>query len=212
MADGWWNSIPIIGDIAGAIQGHQDSNAAIQSQEKINQKNADMQKEFAQNGIQWRVADAVKAGLSPLAAIGTSGASFSPSYQVGATESGPDYARMGQDVSRAASAMFSKPDKQSMHEMKMDALQEKHGELENAILLKQLGNIVGTGPGLQDTQTFIDSSGTRYIGPSDAYAAAAHGSMLSGLEWDLRNRIINPLGESLMNLYQSGPGVIGGGR
>lgn len=40
-----------------------------------------MQREFAQNGIQWRVEDAKKAGLHPLYAIGASGASYMPVSQ-----------------------------------------------------------------------------------------------------------------------------------
>lgn len=37
------------------------------------------QKEFAQNGIQWRVEDAKNAGLHPLYALGGGGAAFAPS-------------------------------------------------------------------------------------------------------------------------------------
>lgn len=40
--------------------------------------NTALQREFAQKGIQWRVADAKAAGLHPLAALGASGASYSP--------------------------------------------------------------------------------------------------------------------------------------
>lgn len=39
------------------------------------------QKEFAQNGIQWRVEDAKKAGLHPLYAIGAQGATYTPVSQ-----------------------------------------------------------------------------------------------------------------------------------
>lgn len=40
--------------------------------------NANLQREFAQNSIQWKVQDAIKAGLHPLAALGASGYSASP--------------------------------------------------------------------------------------------------------------------------------------
>lgn len=39
------------------------------------------QKEFAQNGIQWKVEDAKKAGLHPLYAIGAQGATYTPVSQ-----------------------------------------------------------------------------------------------------------------------------------
>lgn len=39
---------------------------------------AKQQKEFAQNSIQWRVADAKKAGIHPLAALGASSSAYTP--------------------------------------------------------------------------------------------------------------------------------------
>lgn len=46
----------------------------------INQQNADLQREFAQMGIRWRVEDAEAAGLHPLAALGMQPVQASPSY------------------------------------------------------------------------------------------------------------------------------------
>jgi hypothetical protein len=48
-------------------------------QYKINAENIEMQKDFAQHGISWRVKDAKEAGLHPLAALGAQTTSFSPS-------------------------------------------------------------------------------------------------------------------------------------
>lgn len=53
-------------------------NAGLQSQ--INKQNADLQKEFAQNSLQWKVQDAKKAGIAPEIALGAQGYSASPSY------------------------------------------------------------------------------------------------------------------------------------
>lgn len=53
-------------------------NAGVQSQ--INKQNADLQKEFAQNSLQWKVQDAKKAGIAPEIALGAQGYSASPSY------------------------------------------------------------------------------------------------------------------------------------
>lgn len=50
------------------------------------EKDRAMQREFAQNGVQWRAADARMAGLHPLAAMGAQLASSSP-VQVGSTAS-----------------------------------------------------------------------------------------------------------------------------
>lgn len=61
----------------GAIGGALINSSASRD---INSKNADLQKEFAQNSIQWKIADAKKAGIHPLYALGAQGYSASPSY------------------------------------------------------------------------------------------------------------------------------------
>lgn len=55
------------------------------NQNKQADKQADLQKEFAQNSIQWRVNDAKKAGIHPLSALGSQGINYNPSY-VGGSE------------------------------------------------------------------------------------------------------------------------------
>ncbi len=50
------------------------------NQNKLAQRQEDMQREFAQNSIQWRVNDAKKAGIHPVAALGSQGISYNPSY------------------------------------------------------------------------------------------------------------------------------------
>lgn len=89
-----------VGGIAGLIgSGQSQANAA-----KLNQLNYEHQKEFAQNGIRWRVADAKAAGLHPLAALGAQGASYTPSAVIGDS---PDYSflkDMGQGIGRAMDA------------------------------------------------------------------------------------------------------------
>jgi len=62
----------------------------------------DFQREFAQMGIRWRVADAKAAGIHPLYALGSSGASAAP-ISVGDSY-GPVLAEAGQDISRAMMA------------------------------------------------------------------------------------------------------------
>lgn len=93
--------------IGGAIGGALGLIGAGQSQasaERLNQLNYEHQKEFAQNGIRWKVADAKAAGLHPLAALGASTASYSPSAVIGDS---PDYSflkDMGQGIDRAMDA------------------------------------------------------------------------------------------------------------
>ena len=73
-----------IGSIAGGLIG---SNSA--------DKDRKAQKQFAQNSVQWRAADAKKAGLHPLATMGYSGSSYTPVGDGG----------MGTAVSQAAQSV-----------------------------------------------------------------------------------------------------------
>lgn len=93
-----------IGGIASGIGSIIGSNNSAASAEAINQANYEHQKEFAQNGIRWKVADAKAAGLHPLAALGAQTAGYTPSAVVGDS---PDFSFLrdiGQDVGRAIDA------------------------------------------------------------------------------------------------------------
>lgn len=94
------------GSIAGGLLsgGGGSSGAAT---EWLWKKNYQAQKEFAQNGIRWKVDDAKAAGLHPLAALG-SGSFFSPSGSIGVDQTGgKDYSWLGdvgQNIGRAIDA------------------------------------------------------------------------------------------------------------
>lgn len=131
--------------IGGAIGGALGLIGAGQSQasaERLNQLNYEHQKEFAQNGIRWKVADAKAAGLHPLAALGASTASYSPSAVIGDS---PDYSflkDMGQGIDRAMDAKATRQER-AEREQKENALFNE--ELKG----KQLQN--------QETETRIQS-------------------------------------------------------
>lgn len=96
-----------VGSIAGGLLGNAAAAGSQANAQAINKFNYDAQKEFAQNGIRWKVADAKAAGLHPLAALGASGASYSPSAAIGTS---PDYSWMadaGQGIGRAIEAKMT---------------------------------------------------------------------------------------------------------
>lgn len=63
--------------IGSAINGIM-AGQSFDFQREMWNKNYNAQKEFAQNSMQWRVADARAAGLHPLAALGQMGSSYTP--------------------------------------------------------------------------------------------------------------------------------------
>lgn len=91
----------------------EQARANNEMQAKYAQLNLDQQREFAQQGIRWKVDDAKAAGLHPLAALGAQVSSFSP-ISVGtssadlrastATAPSIDFSSLGQDLSRAEAA------------------------------------------------------------------------------------------------------------
>jgi hypothetical protein len=92
-----------VGDILGDVTG---STAAAN-------KNAALQKEFAQKGIQWRVEDAKKAGIAPLAALGASLYQAQPTYTGSSLGELSNIFNMGQDVTRAFTSTRSNDDRSS---------------------------------------------------------------------------------------------------
>lgn len=76
----------------------------IEAERQLQERNIANQKEFAQQGIRWKVADATAAGLHPLAALGAQTSSFS--NVVGGNYEVPksDFGSMGQDIGRAIEA------------------------------------------------------------------------------------------------------------
>lgn len=108
------------GEIIGAGSTLLGSALNSANQNDINQQNADLQREFAQNSIQWRVQDAQKAGIHPLAALGASGYNASPSF-VGADNG---IAQAGQQISQGLARQleddFSEKSKLELERAKLE--------------------------------------------------------------------------------------------
>lgn len=99
----------LIGSVGSLIGGHQSSVNA----EKLQQMNYQAQKEFAQNGIRWKVADAKAAGIHPLYALGASTASYSPvSGYTGDNGVSEAANQFGQGISRAVQARMTREERE----------------------------------------------------------------------------------------------------
>lgn len=222
---GWLSALPVVGDVLNMVSQHstdqanrdiagqanltaQQNNAA---QQALSEKNIQLQEDFAKNGIQWRVADAEKAGLSPLVGAGVSEPSYSPVSMnieppvVGHVQGyGRSFSELGQDVSRALAATQSPEDRTAQ------ALSLEHQQLENDLLRTQIVNSrigrmnsaqLGPGIPVSDHSLMIDRDGYSYSVPSEAYARDSRGMLMPNWRWSLNNGFMD-FRDSLHNLWQ----------
>lgn len=151
------------------------------NQAAIAQKNIDEQRDFAQHGIEWKVDDAKRAGINPLAALGAQTSSFSNIVGDNSLASGVSAA--GQDLGRAANALTSKETKADQLNEKLLEAKIKNVEADTvtkmalasqtAVRHGQPGTVSvplpngdPRGPVKRLTQRFIDDSGRIWTLPS----------------------------------------------
>lgn len=130
------------GDIGGALIGGGASLIGADKQADAMKDaaamNARAQKEFAQHGLRWKVADAKAAGLHPMAALGASSTSFAPSY-VGDSPQGQALADFGQNLGNAIARTSTKSEQ--MFQQAMQTEQLKNAQLQNKLLEGQISSI-----------------------------------------------------------------------
>lgn len=153
----------IIGGVGSLIGGYMNK----ESNEKIAAQNIAMQREFAQQGIRWKVADAKAAGIHPLYALGAQTNSFS--NIVGDNSMGDAVSSASQNFGRAAQAAMTRNEREATNAL--TALQLEKAGLENDLLRTE---IVGKkramlGPALPG----LDGRGAALAGQGDAARAAA---------------------------------------
>lgn len=115
-----------LGNIAGAFGG-KGKGAGWQ---------ADLQREFAQNTLQWRAEDARKAGIHPVYAMGSNLPSATPVQYDGG---GTDLAQLGQGLGRAVDAVQSKQErgvKKIAQNLELERM-----KLQNELLKTQISNV-----------------------------------------------------------------------
>lgn len=146
--------------LLGLIGGHQDRIARQDAADE--QRRAEQQ--FNQMGIQWAAADAKAAGFHPSVALGArAGAAPSP-VQVGDnfSESLRGFDGLGQDLSRAVSASFSKEQRlaEAAKQAQQDALQTQFSKaqldgqlIDNQLRQRQLDQLSIGKPGMPGVQS-----------------------------------------------------------
>lgn len=102
------------------------------------QQNAELQKQFAKQGIRWKVADAQAAGIHPLYALGAPTSSFSP---VSIGDPGGGLSEAGQSIGSAIDATRTAPEKVDAYTNELRRLQLQKGGLENELLASQIAQM-----------------------------------------------------------------------
>lgn len=109
-----WGPIIAAGaNIASGIMSRNAQKEANEASAAAAQKNRQMQMQFAEHGIRMRVADAKKAGIHPIYALGAQTPSYTPVSQTFTPETGlaAGLANAGQDISRAFQATRTAPER-----------------------------------------------------------------------------------------------------
>lgn len=124
------NGVSAAANFVGGLLGNKQ-------QEQGQEKEIAAQKEFATNGLRWRVEDAKAAGISPVAALGFSGPSYSP-VGLGSNDTASAFSAAGQDIGRAIQSTRTDAEKVDAYTRQIQALNVEHGSLENEVLRSQL--------------------------------------------------------------------------
>ena len=129
---GWAAAAMVGGQILGGILGDK-------AKEDAAGKEYQRQKEFAQHGIRWKVADAQAAKIHPLYALGAQSHSYAP-QMAGGSELGRAIQQSGQDIGRAAMAQQTQKQRQAAA-APLAALTLERASLENDMLRAQINRI-----------------------------------------------------------------------
>jgi hypothetical protein len=114
-----------IGDIVGGIIGQEGAEQQADAQMSINDENRKMEYEFARRGLGWKIEDAAKYGISPLAALG--GSTTSPSVAMRAPDVASKYdamSKMSQNISRAFQATMNQRERLTNESIEADIAQK----------------------------------------------------------------------------------------
>jgi len=154
---------PIAGGLVSNFFGSKAAKRSEKHAHTMFDRNAALQREFAQSGISWKVADAKRAGIHPLVAMGANTHSAAP-VAMGADHSG--ISQGGQDISRAIQTAAQSTSKRNhLYQSQVASLQLRNMELQNDLLASQIAKNTQAG---QVPRTGISESAMLVDGQPDA--------------------------------------------
>lgn len=141
----WFNLAgAAIGGLGGFFGGKSKAKAA----RKAEERNYQRQKEFAQNSIQWTVADAKKAGINPIFAVGGGAHAFQPVSMETTSPAAEAISGASAGIERALQAPMNGKQRATRIVRKQQELTLENMGLQNDLLRSQirLANQPGTPP------------------------------------------------------------------
>lgn len=154
--------------LLGGVFNRNAQNKANAANAAAAENNIALQREFAQSGIQWKVADAKKAGIHPLYALGANTHSFAP-VSVGQSASpsfGNALAASGQDIGRAIHATQTPSGRTDTISSVAQGLQLENMKLQNQLLSSKIAQLNAT------PNPAMPTDGTNYLVPGQAQSGA----------------------------------------
>lgn len=141
----------MLGAVIGGLAGLAGSMFGASKQEQAMDKQLDMQKDAMQNGISWKVADANRAGIHPLFAMGSQPFNFSPVQLPDYSGVSSSLAQMGQDISSSVFRGSGSATRSAVTKIATELAVERGG-LENELLRTQIRRLrTEVPPGLPPT-------------------------------------------------------------
>lgn len=142
--------LPVIGplisagmNLIGGFMGQNEKENDRHARQMEMAKAEALQREFAQNSIQWKAADARAAGIHPMYAMGAP--SISPAVSVAGAPSGNPMgaalSAMGQDVTRAAMATKTLDEREQVFQNTVREMQLQRMALDNDLLASQVARL-----------------------------------------------------------------------
>lgn len=129
--------------LIGGLMNRSAAKDAQAANERMAEKNIKLQKQFAQEGIRWKVQDAEAAGIHPAFALGANTNSFTPvNYSATADNSmGNAIASMGQDIGSAVNRTRTAGERVDAFTQAARKLSLTKGALENELLASQIAKL-----------------------------------------------------------------------
>lgn len=103
-----------VGDVVDTLAGAKQADKA----NDFAREQFKYQRDAARSQVQWRVEDAKKAGIHPLAALGIMPTSFSPTMMEGG--GGTNFGGMGQNIDRALGAYMDGPRRRKLEQLEAE--------------------------------------------------------------------------------------------